>query len=185
MTTHRHGFTAVEILVAISIMTIITSIAAPSAVTALRRGQVNEAANTVLDLHRSAQLLARTTTKPGVVFGVSIELRDGSTVVTVTERRGGSTGPLEDASGRASKQVVLNPNTVVWTDSPGQPVAEIAWEYAPGTGALVIPGSITPTAVGVDTAGTLARRFGVSGPRGDRAVDLAIFPIGVGHASVH
>jgi prepilin-type N-terminal cleavage/methylation domain-containing protein len=54
----RRGFTAIELLTVVGVVLILATMAVPAIVPAMRRGQVNDAANAIIQVSKEARLLA-------------------------------------------------------------------------------------------------------------------------------
>jgi prepilin-type N-terminal cleavage/methylation domain-containing protein len=58
MSKRRSGFTAIELLISISVILVLVGMAVPAIAPSIRRGRVNEAANAITQISRQARMLA-------------------------------------------------------------------------------------------------------------------------------
>ncbi|MDA3962087.1 MAG: type II secretion system protein [Planctomycetota bacterium] len=186
--TSRSAFTAVEILVVLSVIAILTGVTLPSLVPAMRRARVGATANAITDAHSTARHLARLNlTQPGRHFGVRISNVGGGAapqVAVVTGGNGATKVYAED--GVAVHAVPINPNTVVFAhnNSTVQRPSTITWWYSNQTGYPVAsPGSVQAKPIGLDVTGAQFRHFGVSAIDGAEVLDMAIYDIGASHVA--
>lgn len=121
--THRSGFTAIELLIVIAVMTVLTSMTMPFLMRSLQRGRVNEGVNhiafTIEEARQAALLESRLASQldrgqTAVPYGVRIVSRaesdDGSAYVVLLGWDG--TGDLQPEE--IGERRHLNPNVDVF-----------------------------------------------------------------------
>jgi prepilin-type N-terminal cleavage/methylation domain-containing protein len=146
----RQGFTAIEILISISVMAILASISVPGLVESMHKGRINTAANAVTRVAGQARRLAIVRLpETGKRYGVLVV---GGDQPYVALTYGADASPanvlMQDgkpvALERLSRQIeVLKAGTVV----TGSAVAS-TWLYQPRSGAVVL--TANPTAMPVN-----------------------------------
>ncbi len=205
--TVTRGFTAVELLTVIAIVTILTAISSPAIAAAMRRSRITSAGEQVLQVAQQARVLALATasgSESGVRHGVVVSRRaDGrydvamtwgsaATVRQVQVRRTGEwmnyaeyaalpalTG--SDGQPQAVQRAVLPTGVEVVVD--GTPLkTEIGWMYQPRTGVVVasVASSARPVAVGTASS-PICHELMVRSLDGRIAAAMAIYEPGMAH----
>jgi prepilin-type N-terminal cleavage/methylation domain-containing protein len=119
--THpRRGYTAIELLIVLGIVSIITTMAVPAIVPAMRKGRVNDGINAILHVSRQARILAMQNPPPadGRHYGVAIFDDPDSDKTPVVALIFGSPSDGKDDRGR------------ILTGGDGKPVAKQAMSAA-------------------------------------------------------
>ncbi len=144
--TPRGAFTLIELLIVISIMILLTTLALSGVAKALRSAALNQAASDLRAIASAAQERAiRLLPADGQGYpGVLIFQTDGRWAIAQVEVTAGGaasvdkTDALTDTEGRPVIKT-MSPNVVVWlADDPADLMATVAWFYEPGTGRLLI-----------------------------------------------
>lgn len=88
--TRRHaaGFTAVELAVVLGVVMVLVTMVAPSIQVAMARGRINEAAQSILTVHRQARQLALTRQIPAVRAGETASRYYGVALVNIQDQPG-------------------------------------------------------------------------------------------------
>jgi type II secretory pathway pseudopilin PulG len=172
----RAGFTAVELLVVISIIIMVSAFSLPSITAAIRRGGVNGAADKVLQVITEAQLRARRQVPAssdlarGPLYGVAI-IPAGTNSWNITLLKGAKLTDEAMVGSDPVLRVHLPTGIRVYAgfaDAEPQPLDHaIGWFFLPGSGKPVeapnVRGSTFPRPVGVGTpsqAATAADTYG-------------------------
>jgi prepilin-type N-terminal cleavage/methylation domain-containing protein len=159
MNRYRIGFTAIEILISISVMAILAGIAAPGFVSSARKGRINTAANAIMGIASQAKRLAISRNYSTDLYGVVV-VGGSQPYVALTH------GPTADAStilmegAKPLAQVELGRNVEVLFN--GAPVANgviaASWMYQFRSGMVVATND--PAALPVNVQGLLVRNRG-------------------------
>jgi prepilin-type N-terminal cleavage/methylation domain-containing protein len=170
----RSGFTAVELIIALSIGAILAVMVSPTVFQSLRRGNINKAAAQITDVASRAQQLAiatNGTAGTGELYGVLIrQAGPGAAAIVSLVRGNPSSSPtvamiLLDGHGQPQAQEQLPASARIW--SSGVPLVDsggsLGWYYQNRIGHPVVPGSPgVPGAVGVAPV-TVSNAWGISG----------------------
>lgn len=176
----RRAFTAVELAMAIGVMTILSGIAVPAVLPSLARGRVNQAAGAIEQVARQARLLAMTRLPAGDHYGVVV-VNDG-TQAYVALTRGATATPaqiLTAADGTPVAKIAFNPNVVPWKD--GQPLdGAVGFLFQYRTGFPVDAPSADAAPVSIGVAGSpVAAELGVRSRDGRYRTDLMVYQVGL------
>jgi len=163
----QSGFTAIELLVVISIIIVVSAFTLPSITAAIRRGGINAAADKLQQVINEAQVRARrqVPTNPDLaksqMFGVAIVPDGGHWYATVlygtriTDEFISAGAPVMRVP-LASADVYAGFNDV----APAPLAIRIGWFFLPGSGSPVqeplAPGSTFPRPIGVGTPSQVA-----------------------------
>jgi prepilin-type N-terminal cleavage/methylation domain-containing protein len=119
----RGAFTAIEMIVVLSIMVVLSSMTVPALLPSIKRGRVNEGASLILEVASQARALAQANAAGGGRYGVLISEAPQGTWVALT--KGGT------ELGSASDRRWLNSGVVVT-----MPSTSCSWEYENVNGML-------------------------------------------------
>lgn len=182
----RRGFTAIELLIVLSIAMLLAAMAAPSILTSVRRSKVQQTAAQVLEAANQARRLARATppatdgrmigiriTQDGPGTGIQLELVRGTQASDATPMKGPDDQPVLD--------ITLDTSAIIYlADKPlfedGQ---KVTWFYTPQTGFPMRQTSdASPCTVGGRQV-TITSQWGIAQPWSS-AVVPAVAPEGSG-----
>ncbi|MDA3961665.1 MAG: type II secretion system protein [Planctomycetota bacterium] len=156
----RSGFSSVELMVVLSVMAVLTSIAVPSVVPAVRKAQLGSAAVGIEDIATQARTLSMA--MPGYTTGASygvviVQDQLGQAYAALTYGTSATVADIVADGGAAAASVQLSPSVAVFT-APGSGASpsvdsataasaatalsgSIGWRYEPRTGVPMIAGS--------------------------------------------
>ncbi len=150
------AFTAIELLMVLAVMIILSAMAVPSAVTALRASRVTAGAEVLVEVVEAARTLAREAVElpaaaptpemgedgrkipAGQAFGVVIQAADGATPGYVGLLRGDDVSPTSEwlQGGQPVLRKPLPSQALPWVDgAPMAPGARFGFFFATGSGA--------------------------------------------------
>jgi Tfp pilus assembly protein FimT len=169
----RKGVSSIELMIVISIATILASIAVPGVMSAVQRGAVNQGLDAVQSLASQAQSLARRSYQDPASpqdyrFGIAL-VQEGGEAFAVLLRGQNANDEYLDAGGNPVRRLPLGHNTVIWSasDPAGSNQAvlsgRIAWFYDFGTGRPVAwdssaaPARFRETGIGTPAAAAQGR----------------------------
>jgi prepilin-type N-terminal cleavage/methylation domain-containing protein len=146
----RTGFTLIELLIVIGIMLMLSTLAITGISRTLRAAAINNAVAAVRNVCSLAQSQAYTQVMAADVAypGVLIAKRNGRwTAAAITATASNSVGvDFDDAMLDAEGSPAITqfaPNVIVWTgDGPASPTERLVWFFEPGTGRVVLPGTV-------------------------------------------
>ncbi len=150
MMTMRHGFTLIELVTVMAIITLLLSFSTPGVLSALHRARISESAERILQAHTVARNLARMSHVTGPVipqiggtmgtphYAVEILLEGQAYVVRAILARSG-----DDPDMRVIASYRLPPGVVVRTAANPQSTPEdvatpLRWFYRYGNGAPIL-----------------------------------------------
>ncbi len=167
--TGRAGFTALEMLVVLGVIIVLSSMAVMAVVPSLRRGRVNDAAGAVIEVSRHARRLAmqRKSTPDDAHYGVVIyhdTAGAGTDVVALIHGHPGDKRTNDRdrimlaADGKPVSSFRFSPTVSIWQSGVEMREAkkqEVSWYYQFRTGMpLGVSGSSLTTApINIGTAG--------------------------------
>jgi len=175
----RAGFTAIEMLVVVSVLILLTAMSVPGLVGAVRRGRVNEAASAVIGAATTARQLARTSARSSDYFGVVVVADEVPAYVAVTYGRTADKASIllanraraEGPDNQPLYKRTLNRNVMIY--SGAQPlIGSNGWMYQYRTGVPVVTAATNAPAV--DIAGISLRTLD-----GRQSSALAIYRVGL------
>lgn len=180
----RGGYTAIELMLVLSIVSVLSMMSAPSVVTAMRKAAITEAADVIVQVTAEARNLAmRNQVKEdyyGVVVGVD---QQGRAFAALTYGREASVDAIMTApDGQPVLKLLLKRTVRLIVDgaimTPGdQP---IAWMHQYTTGAPIqIPAQSAPAIAVGTTTSPLCHSLGVSSVDDRYRAGVAVYPIGL------
>ena len=191
----RRAFTSIELLVVLSVVSVLTAVAVPGVMASLRRNAMASAVNTVVGLTEEARGLAVAMSPPIASdprwsdddrFGVVIRPHgDGRYVVAITRGPDATTAATwSDARRGETREVVLPAGVMVYVggtlaDEPGILDRSIGWTLAYRTGTTVV-GGVERVAVGAPGS-PVAERLLLRSRDGTLEADLSVFPVGLAY----
>jgi prepilin-type N-terminal cleavage/methylation domain-containing protein len=135
------AFTLIEMLVVLSIVLVLTTLAAGPTVNALRKSSVRKVAASFSDACTTAQLLARRDTSGTTFYGVRMKDSASESYITVITKSTSSSTPVElvGSDGQPVKRLSIPNSAIVWEgDAPLRSGSEtLEWWYGPGVGNCV------------------------------------------------
>jgi type II secretory pathway pseudopilin PulG len=172
----RSGFTAIELMVVISIVILLVAMTVPSIYPAIRKGRVHDAANSIMRVASQARQLARTRSGPPTValyYGVAVVVPSSGSAYAVLIYDTVPAGSMNASSiglttqyntnQYVSKQTfnanVMPFNAISGGGGPGskavytlqQPGTVVAWYYQYRTGFVIASGATSTTLGNVGT----------------------------------
>jgi prepilin-type N-terminal cleavage/methylation domain-containing protein len=177
-TAGRRGFTAVELLVVLGIVTLLTAMTAPAAMLAMSKGAVNRCAEELGSLVREGQQLARRQQPNGppasqAHYGVVLRCETDGTVSAELLYGSTANDVWRDGTGEAQRSYRLPPGMFLWTAqgtdaaTPMAPGESVHWFFRiRGGEAIASPGAMRPITVGTrfrpaDTSGFVTSSGGL------------------------
>ncbi|MDA3960610.1 MAG: prepilin-type N-terminal cleavage/methylation domain-containing protein [Planctomycetota bacterium] len=190
----QRGFTSIELLVALSVVGILTAAAVPGVMSSVRRSQMADGVNAIVAMSERARIAAvshsaPTAADPGWtaddLFGVVLHQRDGRYVVSMTRGTSAASSTIWSKNGHTS-EVVLPAGVVIYSaasasDEPQPLSGDIGWSLSYRTGTTVVS---NVAGAGLGIAGSpLAERLLLRSIDGELEAEIAIYPIGLGYGS--
>jgi prepilin-type N-terminal cleavage/methylation domain-containing protein len=135
----RSGFTAIELMVVITVMVILLGLAIPSLVGALRKGKVNDAANCIIRASSQAKQLAKTRAAVASDFyGLIIVNDEVPAYVAVTFGHTGTKADILHQQNDPSKPALIkypfNRNVLIYEENDAALATDLGWCYQYRTG---------------------------------------------------
>lgn len=165
----RHGLTAIELVIVISVIALLSSMSIPSLLKILRRGSINQAGESIVRIAQEAQRRARHGSPPTPAlatphFGVAVVQEPGNRPYAVLLYGVSEYDELMEG-GNAIRRSPLGKQAVVHTASGASVSAplsgRIAWFYAYGTGRPIeSPTNPTPINIGTRAQAGIALQTG-------------------------
>lgn len=197
MTQPRRAFTSIELLVVLSVVSILTAVAVPGVMSSLRRNAMAGAVNGIVGLTEQARGLAVSMSPPissdpswsqDDRFGVVLHQRDdGRYVATMTRGPNATEGARWVANHRGeAPEFVLPAGVVVYVaetigDEPQPLTDELGWTLAYRTGTTVV-GGVSGVSIGAPGS-PRAERVLIRSLDGVLEAELAVYPIGLAYGS--
>jgi type II secretory pathway pseudopilin PulG len=153
-TAPRGGFTAIELLVVLGIIILLMSMSVPGLVGALRKGKVNDAANTIVRVSSQGRQLARTRQIGAATkfYGMVLVNDETPAYAALTYGTTASKTTILHRGGDPTKPEVckLNFNRNITLMLDAAPLtAELGWMYQYRTGYPIIVNNITASSVNI------------------------------------
>jgi prepilin-type N-terminal cleavage/methylation domain-containing protein len=202
----RGGFTAIELVIVLTVAAIIIASSVPAVLSAMRRNNINRAADAIITVAEEARRLSRTYADPAKRYGVAVVMPENGPAYAVLLHGQLPIDELRNPStGEALVKRVLPAAAVPYTDVSIKddkrkykfmaPDTRIGWFYGSGTGRIIdMVGQ--PLEIGTDDQRGLSlvttqsainktirpqpSYFGVASIDGTCAVGMAFFHIGLG-----
>ncbi|MBA3708540.1 MAG: prepilin-type N-terminal cleavage/methylation domain-containing protein [Planctomycetes bacterium] len=175
----RRGFTAVEMLIVIGIISILATMAVPAIVPALRKGRVNDAAGAIVQISQQARLLAIKKYAPAGNEHYGVTIIDDPSVspyalvaLILGGPSDGKSGDkdriVKDPQGRPVAMQKFPSSVMVWTGNQqlAKAAKTVTWyyEYQSGMPIAIIGAGFTSAPVSVGCQGVnLTDVWGITG----------------------
>jgi len=171
----RRAFTAIEMVTVLAIIVLLSGMAVPALMPALRKGRINEAASAITAIAGQARVLARRALPGGSSYGVVIANDAQGTWVGITYGSSASSGNLLDSTTGKRR---LNRNVTVTLPASA---SEYGWMYENRTGFLNAGATPTPGTTWDWAQVTVRSLDATTEGRYRRAV--AVYRVGFSHAN--
>ncbi len=177
----RAGFTAIEMMVVVSIIILLVAMTVPSIFPAIKKGRVHDAANAIMRVASQARQLARTRQQPSAAmglryYGVSVVMPPGGAPAYAVLVYGDGSSPPASPSAEELKtqndstkfvaKMEFNRNVLPYqsSSSPGPTVKTpistgqgVRWYYQYRTGFVIQNATTATTTMNVGTAAVPAQ----------------------------
>ena len=178
----RGGYTAIELMIVLSIVSILSAMSAPSVVSAMRKAAITEGADIIAQVSTQARILAMrnqlTDDYYGVVVGVD---DDGRGYAALTYGQDATPGTIMLAGSEPILRLNLKRTIMLTLDgAPMEAGTSIGWMHQYTTGAAISTPAQSADPISVGTPGSaICESLGVRSLDGRYSASIAMFPVGL------
>jgi len=189
LSSSRGGYTAIELMLVLGIVSALSMLSAPSVVSAMRKASVSEGVDVIGQVATEARNLALRNQVTDDYYGVVVGVDDsGQGYAALTYGESATVSDIMTTpDGQPVLKLVLKRSVMLMKN--GQPMTSdmgtIGWMHQYTTGATVQVAAQGATPISVGTPGSpLCESMGVQTLDGDYKASFAVFPVGMGSFDV-